>query len=84
MYENWVLGRIFRPERDEIIVGWRKLRSEELRALYTSLSTNRMVKWRSTRWTEHVGHMGEKMNAYRVLVGIFIRLRLETGGGLLN
>jgi hypothetical protein len=31
-----VLRRIFGPERDEIIGGWRKLRNEELHNLYSS------------------------------------------------
>jgi hypothetical protein len=82
VYQNMVLGGIFGPKRGEIIGGWRRLHSEELHALCTSLSTRGMVKSRNTRWTGHVAHMGEKMSAYRVLVGIFIWLRLETGGGL--
>jgi hypothetical protein len=41
--ENRVLRRIFGPQRDEIIGGWRKLRSEELHNLY-SLNDIRMIK----------------------------------------
>jgi hypothetical protein len=29
----------------------------------------RMIKSSSRRWAEHVAHMGEKMNACRVLMG---------------
>jgi hypothetical protein len=34
--ENRVLRRIFGPERDEIIGGWRKLHNEKLHNLYSS------------------------------------------------
>jgi hypothetical protein len=30
VFENRVLRRIFGPKRDEVIVGWRKLRNKEL------------------------------------------------------
>jgi hypothetical protein len=30
VFENRVLRKIFGPERDELIAGWRKLHSEEL------------------------------------------------------
>jgi hypothetical protein len=29
----------------------------------------RMIKSRSMKWAEHVARMGEKRNAYRILVG---------------
>jgi hypothetical protein len=38
--ENSVLRRIFRPRRDEVRGGWRKLHNEELRDLYSSTSIN--------------------------------------------
>jgi hypothetical protein len=38
-------------------------------ALYTSPSIIRMIKSRRMRWAGHVARMGEKMNAYRILVG---------------
>jgi hypothetical protein len=66
-FENRVLRRIFGPERDEVTGDWRKLHSEELHNLYSS--PNRMVKSRRMRWTGHVARMGEKRNAYRILVG---------------
>jgi hypothetical protein len=49
--------------------GWRKLHNEELHNLYSSPSIIRMIKSRSMRWAEHVARMGEKRNAYRILVG---------------
>jgi hypothetical protein len=30
MFENKVPGKIFGPKREEVIIGWRKLRNEEL------------------------------------------------------
>jgi hypothetical protein len=68
-FENRVLGRIFAPKRDSIIGGWRKLHIEELHNLYSSPSIIRMIKSRRMRWAGHVGRMGEKMNANRILVG---------------
>jgi hypothetical protein len=49
--------------------GWRKLHNEELYKLYSSSSKIRVIKSRSIRWAEHVARMGEKRNAYRILVG---------------
>jgi hypothetical protein len=49
--------------------GWRKLHDEELHDLYSSTSIIRIIKSRRMRWAEHVARMGEKRNAYRLLVG---------------
>jgi hypothetical protein len=48
---------------------WRKLHNEELRDLYSSPSIIRIIKSRRMRWVTHVARMGEKRNAYRLLVG---------------
>jgi hypothetical protein len=48
---------------------WRKLHDEELPDLYSSPSIIRVIKARRMRWTGHVSRMGEKRNAYRLLVG---------------
>jgi hypothetical protein len=45
------------------------LHNEELRDLYSSSSIIRIIKPRRMRWTGHVARMGEKRNAYRLLVG---------------
>jgi hypothetical protein len=37
--------------------------------LYSSPSIIRMIKSKRTRWAGHVARMGEKRNAYRILVG---------------
>jgi hypothetical protein len=69
VFENRVLRRIFRPKRDEVTGGWRKLHNEELHNLYSSPSIITMIKSRRMRWAGHVARMGEKRNAYRILLG---------------
>jgi hypothetical protein len=63
-----VLRRIFGPKRDEVMGSWRKLRNE-LHNLYFSQTIIRMLKSRRMRWAGHVARIGEKRNAYRILVG---------------
>jgi len=69
VFENRVLRRIFGPKRDEVIGKWRKLRSEELNALYSSPNIVRMIKSRKMRWAAIVARIGERRWVYRVLVG---------------
>jgi hypothetical protein len=69
VFENRVLRRIFGPKRDEVMGEWRKLHNEELRDLYSSPSVIRIVKSRRMRWAAHIARMGEKKNAYSLLVG---------------
>jgi hypothetical protein len=64
-----VLKRIFGSKRDEVMGEWRKLHNKELHDLYPSPSIIRIVKSRRMRWAGHVARMGEKRNAYRLLVG---------------
>jgi hypothetical protein len=59
----------FGPKRDDVKGGWRKLHNEELHSLYSSPSIIRMIKSRRVRWAWYVPRMGEKRNAYRILVG---------------
>jgi hypothetical protein len=56
-----VLRRIFGPKRDEVTGGWRELHNMEPHNLYSSPSI--------IRCKGHVARMGEKKNAYRILVG---------------
>jgi hypothetical protein len=69
VFENRVLRRVFGPKRDEVRGEWRKLHNEELRDLYSSPSIITIIKSRRMRWAGHVARMGEKRNAYRLLVG---------------
>jgi hypothetical protein len=69
LVENRVLRGIFGPKRDEVIAGWRKLPNKELHYLYGSPSIIRMMKSKRMKWTGSVARMGEKRNAYRILVG---------------
>jgi hypothetical protein len=69
LFENRVLRRIFGPKRDEVTGEWRKLHNEELRDLYSSPSIIRITKSKMMRWPGHVARMGEKRNAYKLLVG---------------
>jgi PAS domain-containing protein len=57
VFENRMLRRIFGPKRDEVTGDWRKLHNEELHRLS-----------RRMRRAGHVARMGEKRNAYRILV----------------
>jgi hypothetical protein len=69
LFKNRVLRRIFGPKRDEVTGDWRKLHNEEIRNLYSSPSIIRIIKSRTIRLTGHVARMGEKRNAYILLVG---------------
>jgi hypothetical protein len=69
VFENGMLNGIFGPKRDEVTGGWRKLHNDELRSVYSSPSIMRRTKSRWMRWAWYVARMGEKMNAYRILVG---------------
>jgi hypothetical protein len=69
MFENRVLMRVFGPKRDGVTGGWRKLHNEELHNLYSLPSIIKIIKSRGMRWAGHVARMGEKRNAYRLLVG---------------
>jgi hypothetical protein len=55
--------------KEEVTGGWRKLHNEELHNMYSSLSIIRMIQSRRMRWAGHIARMGEKENAYRILVG---------------
>jgi hypothetical protein len=66
VFENRVLRRIFGLKRDEVTGGWRKLRNEELRDLYSSPSIIRIIKSGRMRWAGHVARKWEQRNAYRL------------------
>jgi hypothetical protein len=60
---------MFGPKKDEMTGCWRKLHNEELLILYSSPSIIRTIKSRRMTWAVHVARMGEKRNAYGILVG---------------
>jgi hypothetical protein len=67
--EDRVLRRMFGPKRVEVIGGWIKLHDEQLHNLYYSPSIIRIIKSRRIRWAGLLERMGDKRNAYRILVG---------------
>jgi hypothetical protein len=69
VFENRVLRRIFRPKRNEVIGGWRKLHNGELHNLDSSPNIIGMIKSRRMGWAGYVARMGEKRNVYGILVG---------------
>jgi hypothetical protein len=54
VFENKVLRRIFKPKRDGVRGGWRKLHKEELHNLYSSPCIIRIIKSRRMSWAGHV------------------------------
>jgi hypothetical protein len=52
----------------EVAREWRRLHNEELRYLYASRNTIRVIK-SMMGWERHVARMGKMRNAYNILVG---------------
>jgi hypothetical protein len=69
VFENRVLWRIFGLKREKVAGNWRRQLNEELHNLYASANIIRVIKSRRMRWAENVARMGEKGNAYSILVG---------------
>jgi hypothetical protein len=44
-------------------------KNEELNNFHSSPSTTRIMMSRKMRWVRHLARMGDKRNAYRILVG---------------
>jgi hypothetical protein len=65
---NRVLRRIFRPKREEVAGGWRRLHNEELHNLYASKNIIRAIKSRRMRQVGHVERV-EVRNTYNILFG---------------
>jgi hypothetical protein len=58
------LRRIFGPNGEEVVGGWRRLRNEELHNLYASPHNIRVIKSRSMRLARHVAGTEEMRNMY--------------------
>jgi hypothetical protein len=73
VFQNRVLRRIFGPKRDVVTGGWQKLHNWELHNLYSLPTIIKTIKSMWMRWAGHVACMrkggGQRMNAYRTLVG---------------
>ena len=67
VFQNMVLRRIFGPKRDQVKREWRKLRNEELYDLYCLPNILLVIK--SRRVMLHVARVGDKKDAYKILVG---------------
>jgi hypothetical protein len=61
------MRRIFGLKRGKVMGDLRKLH-EELHNLHSFPNIIRMMKSRRMRWAKHIAQMGEKRNAYRILV----------------
>jgi hypothetical protein len=59
VFENWILGRVFGPKRDEN-VEWRGLHNEQDHWLYRSPRL---------RWAGRVARMEEGRNIFKILTG---------------
>jgi transcription termination factor 2 len=68
VFENKVLRKIFRPNRDEVTGEWRRIHNKQLYAQYSSPNIIRVIKSRRLRWAGHVARMEETRGAYRALV----------------
>jgi hypothetical protein len=50
------------------MAGWGKLHNEEFHDLYSSPNIIRMIKSTMLRWAGQAARIGEKRNAYRIMV----------------
>ena len=68
-FENRVQRKIFGSKREEVRGECRKLHNEELYDLYSSKNIIRAIKSRRLRYVGHVARIGDRIIAYRALVG---------------
>jgi hypothetical protein len=64
VFENRVLRRIYGPEMDEMVGGWRKVHDEERHNVYSFPDIIRTIK-RRTRWTGNVARIRETRKCIR-------------------
>jgi hypothetical protein len=69
VFENRVLRRIFRPKREEVAGGCRRLHNEELHNLYVLPNVIRVIKSGRKRWAGCVAYIEEMRDAYKILIG---------------
>jgi hypothetical protein len=54
VFENRVLRTMFEPNREQVIVEWRRLHGEELNSAYSSPNVFGVIKSKRVRWLGHV------------------------------
>jgi hypothetical protein len=69
VFPNRVLTRIFGPKRDEVTGVWRKLHNEKTHKLRPLPDIIKNDQIKEEEVGRYVARMGEKRNAYRILVG---------------
>ena len=69
VFDSRMLRRIFGPERNEVTGEWRRLRNEELYAVYFSPNIIRVIKSRRLSWVGHVARVEARRYTCRVLMG---------------
>jgi len=69
VFENRVLRRMYGCKRDEITGEWRKLQTEVLNDLYSSLNIVRVIKSRIKKWMGHVACIGGGERGERCIQG---------------
>jgi hypothetical protein len=69
VFENRILMRIFGPKWNEVTGVLRKLHNEELHNLYSPPIVITMINSRRMRWEGNVTRIGEKRDAYMILMG---------------
>jgi hypothetical protein len=63
-----VLRKIFRPKREEVAGGWRRLHHGELHDFHALRNIFGVIKSRRVRCSGHVARTGDMRNAYKILV----------------
>ena len=69
MFENWVLGRICGPKRDQVTRQWRRLNNEVFTDQYCTPKMFAVIKSRRMGWAGHVTRTGDRVGACKGLVG---------------
>jgi hypothetical protein len=67
---NRVLRVTFGSIGEKLTGGWRKMRNEELRNLYSSTNIIEMMRLTRMKKVRHVERMRERKNIYKILVWI--------------
>jgi hypothetical protein len=72
-----LLKRTFGPKRDEETGNWRKLHTEELHNVYSSLNKNTIIESTRMRWAGHAARKEEIRNFSRKGTDQFGNLRVH-------